>query len=118
MNGDKPVLGDILVHGDDIYKKIHISIQCFPSHTTDFHATKLNISSFDFDRITRIINTSPNSFWPLGPFKKNKVLGGWCIDYANKKGLRTPTGVTTPLQENIILRSRIATLETELETLR
>ena len=97
-------------NGDDIYEKIHRSIQRFPSHTTDFHATKLNISSFDFDRITRIINTSPNSFWQLGPFKF--IEGGWCIDYVNKKE------TMTPLQENIILRSRIATLETELETLR
>jgi hypothetical protein len=102
-NGDKPVLGD------DIYKKIHISIQCFPSHTTDFHATKLNISSFDFDRITRIINTSPNSFWPLGPFKI--IKGGLCIT-------KKETGQGLPLQENTRLRSRIATLEAELETLR
>jgi hypothetical protein len=96
-------------HADDIYEKIHISIQRFPSHTSDFHATKLNISSFDFDRITRIINTSPNSFWPLGPFKI--IEGGWCIT-------KKETGQGPPLQESIILRSRIATLEAELETLR
>ena len=95
---------------ENIYEQIHWSILSFPNHDTAWHAKKLTILPNDFDRIAKAITASPNTFWLLGPFIQNK--DGWCIDFTKNKE------PITHQHENIILRKRIATLESEMEKLR
>jgi len=93
-----------------IYSEIHNSILEFPGTSTEYHAEKLQVHGFEFERIANAITKWPNTYWGMGPFKKTDE--GWFIDYEN-----SPMKNISYDAENKILRLRVKQLEATIRDL-
>jgi len=93
-----------------IYSEINNSILEFPGASTEYHAEKLQVHGFEFERIANAITKWPNTYWGLGPFKKTD--DGWFIDYEN-----SPIKNISCEGENKILRLRVKELEAAIQDL-